>query len=299
MLWKAGRAWLLVLAVTMLLIPGCSIDNHLQKAVKVEDPFASEDESEFIGLVIHYLELPHGEATLIRLPNGKNMLVDTGSAEDWPRLFAALTERKITRLDYVVLTNDLPGHAGGFAFLVERVLVENIILPRPIESSIRNAAPLKAAKKAVTVTDGEAIRLDEDVMLQVLHPSEPLFLSPQDNSLVFQLRHDKLSFLFASAMNEKAEERLLEKHADQLKAAVLKVAAQGSNQASSQPFLSKVDPQVAVILTGKPREKLKDGQEEVLERLGESWAETYITSQNGTITILSNGKDYRVLKRKK
>ncbi|CAJ1002801.1 hypothetical protein BSPP4475_10780 [Brevibacillus aydinogluensis] len=90
----------------------------------------------------------------------------------------------------------------------------------------------------------------------------------------------------------------MEQYGGQLKAEVLKVADQGRNQASSQPFLSKVDPQVAVILTGKSRNELKDSQEEVLERLGESWAETFITSQHGTITILSNGRDYRVVKRK-
>ncbi|USG63472.1 MBL fold metallo-hydrolase [Brevibacillus ruminantium] len=299
MLWKAGRAWLLVIAVMFLMIPGCSIDDHLQQTVKVEDPFASEDERNFVGLVISYLELPHGEATLIRLPGGKHMLVDTGSAEDWPQLYNALTERKITRLEYVVLTNDLPEHIGGFAFLAERFLIEKIMVPALIELPIRKFAPVKKDQKLLPVVEGEQIKLDEEVVLEVLHPGEPLFLSPQDNSLVFQLRQGELPFLFVSSISEKAEEKLLQKQKDRLKAAVLKVADQGSNQASSQPFLSRVDPQVAVILTGKSRSEIREGQEEVLERLGESWAETYITSQDGTITILSNGKDYRILKRKK
>jgi competence protein ComEC len=197
------------------------------------------------------------------------------------------------------VTNDQPEQAGGFAFLSDRMPVDTVILPRLIEPSIRRLVPLKGDKKLLPVADGDAIRLDNDVVLDVLHPSEPLFLSPQDNSLVFRLRHGQLRFLFASAVNEKAEERLLEKHGGQLKAEVLKVADQGRNQASSQPFLTKVDPQVAVILTGKSRNEMKDSQEEVLERLGESWAETYITSQHGTIAILSNGRDYRVVKRKK
>ncbi len=297
MLGNTRRAWLLLLCV--VLFAGCSIDSHLQGVVKVEDPFASDDEREFVGLVIHFLALPHGESTLIRLPGGKTMLVDTGSAEDWPVLFGMLSERKLTRLDYVVVTNDQPEQAGGFAFLSDRMPVDTVILPRLIEPSIRRLVPLKGDKKLLPVADGDAIRLDNDVVLDVLHPSEPLFLSPQDNSLVFRLRHGQLRFLFASAVNEKAEERLLEKHGGQLKAEVLKVADQGRNQASSQPFLTKVDPQVAVILTGRSRNEMKDSQEEVLERLGESWAETYITSQHGTIAILSNGRDYRVVKRKK
>ncbi|QQE72720.1 MBL fold metallo-hydrolase [Brevibacillus composti] len=299
MLWKAGRAWLLVMAVLILLLPGCSIDDHLQKTVKVEDPFASEDERDFIGLVIYYLELAHGESILIRLPSGKHMLVDTGSAEDWPRLFKELTDRRITRLEYVVLTNDQPEHAGGFAFLAERFPMEKVILPKLIELPIQKATMLRPGKHVQTVVDGDVVKLDSEVVMEVLHPSEPLFLSPQDNSLVFQLRHGELPFLFVSGINEKAEGRLLEKHKERLKAAVLKVADQGSNQATTQPFLSRVDPQVAVILTAQTKDESRLGQEEVLERLGESWAETYLTSQDGTIVIFSNGKDYRILKRKK
>jgi competence protein ComEC len=297
MLWKSIRMWLLVLMTCFF--AGCSIDSHLQGAVKVEDPFASDNEQDFTGLVVYYFALPHGESTLLRLPNGKTMLVDTGAAEDWETLQALLAERKLTRIDYVVVTNDQPEQAGGFSFLAERMQLDTIMFPALIQDTVRRVVSLKPDKKLVPLSVEDELKLDDDVVMTVLHPSEPLFLSPQDNSLVFQIRHGKLRFLFTSAINERAEERLLETQSDNLKSEVLKVADQGRNQASSQPFLTKVDPQVAVILTGKPRDKMKDSQEEVIERLGESWAETYVTSQHGTITILSNGKDYRILKGKK
>jgi competence protein ComEC len=297
MLGITRRAWLLVWFA--LLLASCSFDSHLQDAAKVEDPFASDNEQDFGGLVIQFFALPYGESTLIRLPNGKTMLVDTGAAEDWRTLDTLLEERKLTRIDYVVLTNDQPAHIGGFAFLAEQFRLDTIILPRLIQDSLLREVRLRAGQKLAPVSAGDQWRLDDEVTVSVLHPSEHLFLSPQDNSLAFQLKHDKLRFLFTSAINEKAEERLLDRYADTLKAEVLKVADQGSNQASSQPFLSEVDPQVAVIQTGKPRDQMKDSQEEVIERLGESWTETYITSQDGTITILSNGNDYRILKRKK
>lgn len=297
MLWKIAMKWLPVFLTVLL--AGCAIDTHLKGAVKVEDPFASENEQDFTGLVVYFFALPHGESTLIRMPNGKTMLVDTGAAEDWKTLQSLLAERKLTRIDYAVITNDQSEQVGGFAFLAERIQLDTILYPALIEQSVRKVVPLKADKKLLPVAAGDVFRLDSAVDMKVLHPSEHLFLSPQDNSLVFQLRHDKIRFLFTSAINEKAEERLLERHRDELKAEILKVADQGSNQASSQPFLTRVDPHVAVIVTGKPRDQMKDSQEEVIERLGESWSETYITSQHGTITILSNGKDYRILKGKK
>lgn len=290
---------LLLIGMCASLLAACSIDSHLQQAIKVEDPFASDDERDFTGLVITYFALPHGESTLIRLPEGKHVLIDTGSAEDWPVLHSYLSERKLTRLDTVILTNDQPEYAGGYPFLADQMIIDTVMYPKVMEPTFRRGVPLRPGKREVAVSDNEQVKLGEDVFLQVLLPSEPLFLSPQDNSLVFRLQHGQLRFLFTSGISEKAEERLLERHAGQIQAEVLKVGDQGSNQGSSQPFLSQVDPQVAIIQTGKPRDKMKDSQTDVLERLGESWAETYVTSQQGTITILSNGKDYRILKHKK
>lgn len=297
MLWKKEWRWLLVFGG--ILLAGCSIDSHLQEAVKVEDPYESESEQDFSGLVISYWALPHGESTLVRLPYGKTMLIDTGTAEDWPVLSEYLAEQKLTRLDYLVLTNDQPEHVGGYSLLSKQILVENVILPKLVKETIQRVTPARSDVRQLAVEAGQMITLDKEVSMNVLLPDEPLFLSPQNNSLVFRLVHGNLRFLFTSGVNEKAEERLLERYAGQLKAEVLKVGDEGSSQGTSQPFLTAVDPQVAIIQTGKPRDKMKEGQTEVLERLGESWAETYITSDAGTITILSNGKDYRILKQKK
>ena len=297
MLWKKEWRWLLVFGV--ILLAGCSIDSHLQEVVKVEDPYESENEQDFSGLVISYWALPHGESTLVRLPYGKTMLIDTGTAEDWPVLSEYLAEQQLTRLDYLVLTNDQPEHVGGYSLLTKQIVVENVIFPKLVKETIQRVTPARSGVGQLAVEAGQMVTLDKEVSMNVLLPDEPLFLSPQNNSLVFRLVHGNLRFLFTSGVNEKAEERLLERYAGQLKAEVLKVGDEGSSQGTSQPFLTAVDPQVAIIQTGKPRDKMKDGQTEVLERLGESWAETYITSDAGTITILSNGKDYRILKQKK
>ncbi|MGG4441123.1 ComEC/Rec2 family competence protein [Brevibacillus fortis] len=298
MLWKkAWRWWIVVLCAIFLC--ACSIDSHLlEAAVKIEDPFETETEQDFSGLIITYLALPHGESTLLRMPGGKTMLIDTGTAEDWPVLSARLAELKITRLDYVVLTNDQPEYMGGYASLSQQVLVDAVILPKLISPSIRHVVLLRPNQKQMEAEQGQVLTLDQEISMEVLLPDEPLFLSPQNNSLVFRLMHGQLRFLFMSAVNEKAEERLLEQKNDKLKAEVLKVAGQGSNQGSTQPFLTQVDPQVAIIQTGRSRDQMKEGQTEVMERLGESWAETYITSHDGSITILSNGKEYRILKQK-
>jgi len=292
----AAATLCLWLTLAALVMQGCTPDIGTKKTIKVEDPFASESESEFQGLITTFFKLPVGESTLVSLPNGKKLLVDTGAVEDIEALEAGLSERGITVIDYLMITNDLPEYMGGFKAIAEKMQIGTVILPKLTSASILPQLHLKADQRIALLSEGDYISLDKNVTIKVLHPSEPLFLSPQENSLVFQLQHDRLRFLFTSSINEKAEERLLSRHPGLLKSEVLKVTARGSNQGSSQPFLTKVDAQVAVILTGKSRQEMRTSQEEIVERLGESWSETYITSQDGTIAILSNGKDYRVLK---
>ncbi|MBO8162962.1 MAG: MBL fold metallo-hydrolase [Brevibacillus sp.] len=290
---------LLLVACLMYLAAGCTIDSHLQDAVKIDDPLISEDERDFHGMITSFFALPGGESTLIRFPNGKNLLIDTGRVDDVRTLLKLLQERHVTKLDYVLISNDLPVYASGYPFLEKNLQIDTVLLPKLTAYTIRRFIPISADKKVVLLAEGDNLDLDEDISLTVLNPSEQLFLSPQDNSLVVQLRQGDLRFLYTSGIGAKAEERLLASYASQLRSQVLKVADQGSNQASSAPFLNKVDPQVAVIQTGLSQEKMNAGQAEIVERLGESWAETYITGQHGTITVLSNGKDYKVLKEKK
>lgn len=292
----------MLLCVTVLwaITSGCMAANHQPNPViKTDDPLASENERDFTGLVLTYFALREGESTLIRFPNGKKLLVDTGSANDANTLISLLQERHVTKLDYVLISNDLPEYAGGYARLADRFQIETVILPELTSRAIRQVVPLRSDVNLVLWSRGNAVEFDKNVVLTVLQPEEPLFLSPQDNSLVFQLRHDKLHFMFTGGIGEQAEERLVNDRRVRLKAEVLKVSRGGSNQASSEPFLTAVDPQVAVIQSGVPRDRWNAGQEEVWERLSESWVETYVTSQNGTITILSNGRDYKVIAGKK
>ncbi|WP_255298354.1 ComEC/Rec2 family competence protein [Brevibacillus dissolubilis] len=295
--------FLLVISLIWVLAGCSSIDDHLAEepdlgTVKVEDPFQIKDEREFLGMVTTYFDLPHGESTLVRMPGGKKLLIDTGSAQDTEVLLERLQDRRVTKIDFVILTNDQAEQTGGFLALAEKMQIDTVILPKAYSAAIRRVIPFPRGQKLMYLTESDQVRLDDKVQMTVFHPGEDLFLSPQDNSLVFQLKHDKLRFLFTSAISDKVEERLLGRYAELLTSEVLKVPDQGSNQASSQQFLTQVDAQVAIVMTGKNRESMKSTQAEVLERLGESWAETYITGQDGTITILSNGNQYRVLKKR-
>ncbi|WP_126427226.1 ComEC/Rec2 family competence protein [Brevibacillus marinus] len=301
---RSVHVHLLLLAALSLLLAGCALGGDLVPTATDgepadKEPITSEDERDFQGMITTFFNLSGGESTLVRFPDGKKLLLDTGGVDDVQQLLKLLQERHVTKLDYVLLSNDLPAYAGGYPFLAKNLQIDTVLLPKPIAYTIRRVVPIDEEKQVKLLSAGEELPLAENISLKVLHPAEQLFLSPQDNSLVVQVRQGELRFLYTSGIGVKAEEFMLKQHGEQLRSQVLKVADQGSNQASSPPFVSRVDPQVAVILTGNSRDELTSGQAEIVERLDESWAETYITGQDGTITILSNGHDYKVLKDKK
>ena len=74
---------------------------------------------------------------------------------------------------------------------------------------------------------------------------------------------------------------------------VLKVGHHGSNTSSSESFLNQVKPEYAVIMVGKDN-KYGLPKQKILERLTNNGAKIYMTSEKGTIAMVSDGKTIEV-----
>ena len=74
-----------------------------------------------------------------------------------------------------------------------------------------------------------------------------------------------------------------------LKANVLRVSHHGSATGTSQEFLEKVDPSVAVILCGKDN-SYNHPHQEVLDRLTNNGSKILRTDEHGTIVMESDGE---------
>ena len=72
---------------------------------------------------IYWVDVEGGAATLVVSPTGESLLVDTGfpSADDRDakRIFAAIQETGLTRIDYLVITHYHRDHVGGLQALAE------------------------------------------------------------------------------------------------------------------------------------------------------------------------------------
>lgn len=133
--------------------------------------------------------------------------------------------------------------------------------------------------------------------LTILAPSEPYFTKdklktggnePNANSIVARLDYGDFSLLLTGDAEEQSEQRMLGKDIE-LQAKVLKVAHHGSRYATSDDFLKRVHPEVAIISDGEWN-RYGHPWQAVLDRLKAAKAKIYRTDLQGEITLTTTGK---------
>ena len=134
--------------------------------------------------------------------------------------------------------------------------------------------------------------------LTVLAPTEPFFTRdqmktggnlPNSNSIVMRLDYGDFSMLLTGDAEEQTEHRMLSKEAN-VRATVLKVAHHGSKYATTQDFVDRVKPAVAIVSCGEWNRYGHPAQG-VLDRLHTANAKLYRTDLQGEITITTRGKE--------
>lgn len=214
-------------------------------------------------LQITYLDVGQGDAILVRFPDRKTLLIDTGDRtfrRDYGEFVIApfLRRKGIRRIDYLALSHPHNDHIGGAPYLIRNFRVGEIW-----ESEV--TASSRIYREIHTLADsmqipikrlfaGDCIQLAESLNIFILHPSK-IFLASHppgfnDYSNVLKLSYRRTDFLFCGDIEEFSEQYLL-LWRNELKSDVLKVPHHGSITSSSQLFIELVDLAIAVVSVGK------------------------------------------------
>lgn len=141
-------------------------------------------------LRLQVLDVGHGSAVIIRLPDGRAWLYDAGRLGDQQQVFKtvsqALWQLRIARLDGIILSHADADHYSGMPGIIRRFVVDQFAAgPRQWEHSspaiqALHQLLLQRNIPRVQQSRGSRIQLGE-VSLQVLHPAENQFVG-SDNA---------------------------------------------------------------------------------------------------------------------
>ncbi len=218
-------------------------------------------------LKIHFIDVGQGDACLIVTPKNKTILIDGGGSKNNEEfdvgkstLFPYLLDRKITKIDYMMISHFDVDHCQALLYVLERMKVENIIIGKQFEICENYKEFVRLAKnKKITIHMVEAeqkINIEKDISFNILWPNSEEIVrdnSINNNSLVCKLIYKNFSMLFTGDIEEIAEKKILQEYNNTniLKSTILKVAHHGSKSSSQEEFIKEVQPQIALIRGGK------------------------------------------------
>ncbi|MCP9493359.1 MAG: ComEC/Rec2 family competence protein [Pyrinomonadaceae bacterium MAG19_C2-C3] len=225
---------------------------------------------------------------------------------DTPRIGEAVVSeylwwRGLDRVDYLVATHADADHIEGLSDVARNFNVRAAFVGRtPSRDAEYRAFAETLARENVPVevlNAGDRLRFGE-ATIEVENPRALTDLtinrvaSSNNDSLVLRVRYGERSILLTADIEAATEARLVRDMAN-LRSDVIKVAHHGSRTSSTEAFVEKVAPALAVISVGQ-RSPYNHPAAEVVERWQRHGGRVMTTGTHGTISVITNGRDLNV-----
>lgn len=269
---------------------------------------------------IAMLDVGQGDAILIRTPTNRTVLVDGGGTVRFHRpdeawrlgrepyeigkdlLVPLLLKRGVRQIDWMIVSHGDADHVGGLAAVAARVPTKAILfngtLPRGTAAAPLFSTALAQGVPLYPAGAGQTLTVDKHTRLDFLFPATggPVHVTADQNglSVVFVLTMHGRRFLFTGDMDAAAEReviRLLRLQADNPADGgqsgpvdVLKVAHHGSKSSTSELWLNRWKPGLAIISAGEGN-IYRHPSGEVLERLARHRIPVLRTDRHGEIQL--------------
>ena len=259
-------------------------------------------------LKVTMIDVGHGNAALMELPEGYNILIDGGGFSDnsifdtGARIVAPfLWQKKIKTVDTLVLSHPNSDHLNGLIYIAEHFHVKNVWTNNEATDTFAYQTFMETIKKNnIHMPEYKKIvgtRYINGVCLDICYPPKDFiekrkketWRNLNNNSLVLKASFGSKSFLFPGDIQTRAEYELAATAGDNLKSTVLLVPHHGSKTSSTQRFIEQVDPEVIIISCGW-RSRFGFPHPSVLKRYKEKGCRILGTARNGAVSMSTDGQ---------
>ena len=255
---------------------------------------SNTDEINTDVLKVEIFDAGQGDCTLITLPDGKFILIDTATPDFKRRLNKLLKDKGVKDFAMVIFTHPHGNHIGNADDIVKEYGIEYLVMPNiSYQSTEYENLSQAISDRKIDVINPSPNDVYEfgDVKITLLAPVNDSYEDLNDYSIVFKLTYGETDFLFCGDISFVPEYEMLEMGLD-VSCDVLKVAHHGSDTSTSPAFLEKAMPRYAVI-TCENGNSSSLPESAVLNRLQSIGAEILKTC-DGTVKITSDSKTIRV-----
>jgi competence protein ComEC len=246
-------------------------------------------------LEVHFLDVGQADATLL-LHEEVAVLIDTGHWQG-SDVVPALRARGVDALDLVVVTHPHADHIGQFDQVLDAVDVDEVWWSGSETTSRTFERALSALERSTATYEepraGDVTDLGP-LGVEVLNPPPGHALSDlHDASLALRITYGEVRLLFTGDAEAATEARMTAHAGERLDADVLQLGHHGSRTSTTPPFLSAVDPAVAVYSAGAGN-SYGHPHAEVVSRVEDTGIDLYGTDVHGSIVVRTDGAAYEV-----
>ena len=243
-------------------------------------------------VVITFLDVGQGDATVIRTPSGRVVMIDAGRVSP----LRQLTRLGVSEIALLIATHAHADHIGG---------LDDVLTARPVDTYVDNGTPhttetyreLMAHIERLDVRYLQAVPrtliLDE-ISLDIL-PLPPSMEGQNNRSVGVLLRYGEF-LAFFSGDSERPELEFWQGRGVVEDVTLLKAPHHGAVNGFTYSFLEEASPEVVVISVGGTN-PYGHPRPEALAAYGSFADEVLRTDQDGTVTVLgfSDGRYETVL----
>ena len=323
------KIFLAALMLASLIISGCGgakeeakpqSEAEVKEEAKVEAAAPAQDVKG--DLKIAMLDVGQGDAILIQTKK-QTILIDTSDTDERDLLVDELEKFSVTKIDKLILTHPHADHIGSAKVLINpsakeikaNPYLEKISVAEVYDNGITYTKAIDAKGIAhQALKAGDSLDFGGGVKFNVLYPLPEIVdavnggqkSDPNNESVVGKLTYKKFSMMFTGDAERKVESEIWADNDEKnLKCDVLKAGHHGSYTASTENFLRTVQPSYVLISCGPDEERRNTYGHPHLEPLENYLAQgidkknILCTRWNGTITIVSDGKNFSVTPEKK
>lgn len=242
-------------------------------------------------LEITFVDVGQGDATVIRTPNGRTIVIDAGPD---PRTLAAwLQQRGVTTVALAVMSHNHADHIGGFPAVLAATRVENYLENgEPASTAIYRRVLSGVAAEQATVLRATPRTLTVDgVQLRIL-PMPPAGLrgaDQNDRSVGILLTYGNFTALWTGDAEDAERQWWMQDATAAIgPVTVWKAAHHGSRNGTDAEWLGRIRPRLVVISLASDN-TYGHPHASMLSTLQQAKLSPWRTDQRGDITVRTTG----------